>query len=259
MKRSAYTLLEVLLALAIAALLMGALYVGVEVQMRYAQAGRERVDESTLARRLLRRIGADVASALTPIRSSSSGASDSVGAPTNPGMDEPPVATISAVMPFSRGVQGDADVLVLYQSKVPDEAQNLAEGETPTTGVSDIHRVAYWLVGDGGLARQEVARVTADDESTQVPPDVSNPGDYIIAPTIVQLKFEYFDGTSWTATWDGATAGDDGATPIGPPRAVAITLGVKSESDGRVRTYRHVVAVQTANAQPTTSATEEMP
>src|SRR5437763_17094066 len=63
-RRGGYTLLEVLLALSIAVLLLGALYVALSVQVRHAQAGRDVIEEATLARNLLTRIGNDVSAAV---------------------------------------------------------------------------------------------------------------------------------------------------------------------------------------------------
>lgn len=65
--RPAYTLLEVLLATAIAVLLMAALYVGMDVQLRAVQAGRESVNETALVRNLIARMSADAVGTITPI------------------------------------------------------------------------------------------------------------------------------------------------------------------------------------------------
>src|SRR5262249_57494133 len=80
------TLLEVLPAAGIAALLMAALYVGMDVQLRYAQEGREAVDNATLSRAILARITADLGNCLTPITAtptSSSGGSSSSASSTS--------------------------------------------------------------------------------------------------------------------------------------------------------------------------------
>ena len=61
------------------------------------------------------------------------------------------------------------------------------------------------------------------------------------------LQFEYFDGQSWQDSWDGTQVGSDGVTPIGPPAAVAITIGLARPGTDEVKTYRHVVAIRTAN------------
>jgi hypothetical protein len=64
MRRSAYTLMEVILALAIAVLLLGALYVAVDLQLRSAQSGRESVEQSTLVRSLFAHLDADASSVI---------------------------------------------------------------------------------------------------------------------------------------------------------------------------------------------------
>jgi hypothetical protein len=51
----------VTLALSVGVLLLGALYVAVDVQLRHARAGRNIVEQATLARSLLARIDADIA------------------------------------------------------------------------------------------------------------------------------------------------------------------------------------------------------
>src|SRR5262249_49554552 len=129
---SGFTLLEVLLALGISVLLMGALYVSMDVQIRYAQAGRERVSDSALARALLNRPAADVSASLPPIRatagatssstsstSSSSSSSSTTGTSSTSTTGSSSTATtgdtsasttgssLNAVTPFNGGVQGE--------------------------------------------------------------------------------------------------------------------------------------------------------
>lgn len=257
-RRTGYTLLEVLLALAIALLLMGGLYVAMDIQVRLAQAGRMRIDESALARAVLTRVSADVAAALTPIRSSADSGAAMANSPTPTGTPTTDasastgaVASLNAVTPFSGGVQGDLGVLVLYECRAPGVSRGTSEIEPAPNGGSDVRRVAYWLAGDRGLARQEISRVTADDDSTRLPPDVPDDDSLIVAPEVTRLEFHYFDGTAWVDNWDGTAAGADGVTPLGPPRAVKISVEIRNPSDAsRSRMYHHVVAIQSANAPP---------
>src|SRR5437870_1865697 len=62
--RSAFTLLEMVLAAAIGMVLMGALHVAVDYQFRHAQAGRELVERNLLARALLNRMSHEIAQSL---------------------------------------------------------------------------------------------------------------------------------------------------------------------------------------------------
>src|SRR5437763_10847058 len=66
-RRPGFTLLEVLLASAISVLLLSALYVAMDMQLKLAQAGREAVDQATLVRSLLKRMTNDLSSGLGPI------------------------------------------------------------------------------------------------------------------------------------------------------------------------------------------------
>ncbi len=63
--RPGYTLLEVLLAVAMSTLLLAALYYAIKAHMGLADAGRTAVSNSTLTRHLFLRIGNDVSACLT--------------------------------------------------------------------------------------------------------------------------------------------------------------------------------------------------
>jgi hypothetical protein len=104
-----------------------------------------------------------------------------------------------------------------------------------------------------GLARLELTRVTAD-EAGQVPASGSTEeAACVIAEEVKALEFRYLDKTGWNAAWDGTTTGPDFVTLIGPPRAIEIRLSmVEANQDRRptmkprLRVYRHVVAIPTA-------------
>jgi hypothetical protein len=93
--------------------------------------------------------------------------------------------------------------------------------------------------------------VTSDDALNTFPPGVPDEASYIIAEEVKDLSFRYFDGTNWQTSWDGTQPGADGSTPMGPPVAIEITLGLAVPQAGKVepkiQTYRHVVVLPTAN------------
>ena len=109
----------------------------------------------------------------------------------------------------------------------------------------------YWLAKDNGsaqgLARKEYTAVTSDDAQNTLPPDVPDEASCVIAEEVQSLTFSYFDGTSWQDSWDSTTLGPDGVTPIGPPVAIAIVLGLPAPGSSDLKSYRHVVAIPTAN------------
>ena len=139
---------------------MAALYVGMDVQLRAVQAGREKVNETALVRNLIARISADADrhdDADLPRRSPS----------------PPPPATrpTDPVTPFNGGVQGDNQTLTLWVSRLPKlpTGADAVNADTQQMFSSDLHRITYW-VADGGLLRQDVDRVSAaaDDPDAAV-------------------------------------------------------------------------------------------
>jgi len=302
--RSAFTLLEMILAATIAVLLLGALYIAVNLQLQQAEAAREVVEQTTLARTIFTRITGDIAPdigtadptryqpAAQPTSGGSggsgggmSGASGSgtagtsgTGAAGTSGATTPATGGASAsgstpasgttgsssttTTPTNNGttaisgpnglavvvMQGTANSLTLFVSRVPP-FQGPTNGPAPTAVVSDQHRIVYWLADGGGLARQEVTGVTSDDAQNQnVPSGTPDPNlRQLLAKEVRSLQFEYYDGTEWTDSWDGTQLGPDGVTPIGSPVAVAVTLGLAVPGTDTVKSYRHVVAILTAN------------
>ncbi len=283
--RVAFTLLEVLLATAIGVVLMAALYTAMSVQLRQARAARDIVEQGNLVRALMARIGTDINANVGPMNivadaatagpsttSSSSSNSSSSGGTTSPATSSSSNSSSNTgtsgntnntstsnsgqgstpgnQVTFNLGVQGDATHLNLYVSRVPREAMAAFDANpdpTNTTGFSDLRRISYWLVDGVGLARQEFLQVTSDDEFNLVPPNVPNEASYVIAEEVKSVTFSYFDGQAWQDTWDGTEVGSDLQTPIGPPVAIAITLGLALPGSPDVKNYRHVVYIPAAN------------
>lgn len=255
-RRDGFSLLEVLLASGIALLLLSALYVGMDVQLRSTEEGRAIVDQSSLARNLLARMSRDLHGCLSPITAASA---TLLGAVTGTNVES--VVGLTPT-PLNMGLQGDSWQVTVYVSQVPKTGGDSGidtNADTQPLGASDIHRITYWLAG-GGLAKQDITRVTADDDSASLPPAVDDESKYILSEDVVGLQFRYFDGTNWTDSWDGATIGADGKTPIGPPRLIEITLTLKiagtQNAEAKEKVYVHAVSIGAANAQPTTAGAD---
>jgi hypothetical protein len=202
--------------------------------------------------------------------SSASPTTGTAGATSSSSAAASPSSGTGAVQ-FNLGVQGDANRLILAISRVPRElnfAPDADNGGQPS--ISDLRRVSYWLAGTSdaprGLAWQEVKVVTSDDAMSAVPPDIPDDAFQLIAEEVKSLTFSYWDGTAWQDSWDSTAPGADGSTPQGPPLAIAITIGIATPSpnpnpssgDSQLKTYRHVVALPTANGATqitTTSST----
>ncbi len=295
--RPAFTLLEMILAAAIAVLLLGALYVAVDLQLRHASAARDVVERTTLARTLLKQIANDIAPDLAtadPMRyqqggqsgaggagaagasgggtsssasSSSSGSSSDASAGSASATAGNNIASSSSTFSSMSGtaatsspnglavlaLQGTSNTLTLYVSRVPTDPKAGADNPLQQQpGVSDQHRIVYWLADGVGLARQDVVATTSEDALNQnVPSGAPDQYTKVLAKEVTDLQFQYFDGSEWQDSWDGTQVGADGVTPIGPPLAVAITIKLRQPGTEDVKQYRHVVAIPTANGTTT--------
>ncbi len=296
--RLAFTLIEVLIASLVSLLLLGALYVAVDMQLRHQQTARDVVQESTLARALMARITSDISQNVNPFLppqwaivtgaagssggsgggaaagttsgAATSGTAASGASTTTPSSTTSTPTTSSSTgaanaVVYNVGVQGDSSHLMLCTSRLPRELLQAASPNyvSPDSSVtSDLRRIVYWMAGSDsahGLARMEVKQATSDD-AQNVLSNLSDDPAFIMASEVTSLNFSYFDGSAWQDSWDGTTAGPDGVTPVGPPVAIAITVTIASSDGKREKTYRHVVAIPTANGTPaSTTATTTNP
>jgi hypothetical protein len=264
--------------MAIGVLLLGAVYVAVDVQLKHAKAGRELVEQSAVARNLLARMTNDIVTAVqlsdpgryrrSSGQTGASGQGGSGNAGTGGGMggggggagggasgssSGGNVSENTVTVPF--GIQGDSTTINLYTSRVPVEAFRPAPNSDVPPTVSDVRRISYWLLGgsgdnSGGLARQEVKLSTSQDATDVLPPNVANEASYLLAEEVRGLEFEYFDGSAWQDSWDATQLGTDGITPIGPPRAVRVTITLARPGagpDAPTKSYSHVVPIPSAN------------
>jgi type II secretory pathway pseudopilin PulG len=267
-QRPGYTLLEVLLAMAMAILLLAAVYSAIGYQIRHAQAGRDLIDQATLARSLIDRISNDVlaAAALSdPGRyrtqqqkqsgsgsgggaggSGMSGAGGAGGAAaggagasgsgtggaggTSGGASgaSGSASTPGVAVILPLGVMGDSSSLRLFIGRYPNEMWPANSNDQPPL-MSDLRRISYWG-GSGGLCRQEIKVVTSQDALNMSIPTDDN-GQNLLAPEVHSLEFSYFDGTNWNDTWDSTMLGPDNVTPVGSPRAISIKIGVPAPGE----------------------------
>jgi prepilin-type N-terminal cleavage/methylation domain-containing protein len=260
--RSAFTLLEVILALGIAAVLLSALYWSMSSQIHLAQSGRNVIEKGTLARALLARISNDITSHLPPVSpflESYTGSSSSATSGSDPNADPStaPAAGDASTMPvgdayapFNVGLKGYSQSLTLTVTKYTTELTKNRDLK-----VCDLRRIDYWLASGEktGLARRQITLVTStNNEDINLDPTTLNDQDkYIEATEVKNLTFRYWNGSDWQDSWDGTQLGDDNTTPLGPPAAIEITLEVApsgtSSQDEKTMIYRHIVTIPTAN------------
>lgn len=251
-RRGGFTLLELLLASAIAAFLLGALYTAFDLVVRRAEANRDQIAASDLSRAIVNRLTADLSASagLLPPQSHTTAAADAAsgGTGTSTTTTADPVDT-SADIPLPCGVVGTDKQITVFATRVPTALTDPDAIANPTVQpAGDVRRVTYYLT-EAGLCRQERPWVTADGVRNSADPDLSTAETDVIAPEVTDVTFEYFSGGVWNGEWDGAVVGTDGVTPQGPPRAVRVTLHLTypTPSGGtRDKTVVHVIPVRAA-------------
>lgn len=269
------------LALAMGMILLLALYLTLNTHVYQVHSGREILDEGTLVRSILTRIANDVASQLGPVdprvlpdfssssssssssnSSSSSSSSSSSGSTSGSSMNMNTGGSMTDQnsVAFNVGVRGDDSTLILSMYQVQPLPGGKNAGMQDASVRSDLRRIVYWIANSGtdaaGLARREFKQATGNDIDT-LPSGFANQNQYIIAPEVKSIRFEYFDGKEWQSSWDGSVATGDIDTPAGPPAAIRIEITLRRSAASGVSTnnadnnpsttYQHVIALPAGN------------
>ncbi len=266
--RAGYTLLEVLIASAIAVLLLSALYFAFDLTLRSTDTGRALVAESDLNRAVINRMSLDLSSPLGVLPTMSGGGTDAAGgaAPSADAAATPapaadtatPAATPATtstvadpLLQFQGGLIGTSEQMILFVSRVPKWLSDRETAADPSAVLpSDAHRVSYYMHSSGkGLCRQIKEWITADKVGNALEIDREEEDREVIAPEVVTLVFEYSSGTGYVAEWDGTQGSLDGDTATGPPRAVRATITFEYvDGDGKTAQKKivHVFPIRSA-------------
>jgi prepilin-type N-terminal cleavage/methylation domain-containing protein len=270
-QRAGFTILELLLASMIAAILLGALYLALNTTLEQTQASRDAADVEDLSRGAFNRISIDLSSVLGPLPAKIAGTSGGGGMSMDmtgmTGMDDgsggetmaDPNATAAANLPFHAGIIGVTDgerkYLVIFASRVPNVLSTpgaLVQGTESSQNPSDLRRIVYWKGANGGLCREERLWITADGVGNSTTPDLSNEAGNTIVDDVVDFNVQYADGSGgWLDDWDGTTSSATGSGMSGPPRAVKVTLTLEFPNprpggEPIQKTYVQVIPIRTA-------------
>jgi hypothetical protein len=285
-RRGGFTLLEILLAALLATLVLAAVYSLLSVTLQQTQTSRDAVEVEDLSRGVFNKFTLDLSGTLAPLPPKSGGnsaasgsqaapttpttptTSDSSGMPTTDGSAAPTTGTttpatgttdastagatdnstaVAADYAFQGGIIGDEAKLVIYAGRTPEAFSRF--GNPGEQVRADQRQIIYWLGTSGGLYRRERPWVTADGVRNAIENDEQATDSTLLADEVTALLFEYFDGSSWATTWDGTAPGPDGVTPLGPPRAIRVTLTLKipvSRGEPVEKQVSQVIAIRSA-------------
>ncbi len=258
-RRSGFTLLELLLATLAGVMLLGGLYMAMNMTLQQTQSARDAAYTEDLTRGVFNRISLDLAGTLgplapksgtpspsssttttvtvtatttttTPKGTSSSTAAASSTSTSSSGTAQSGVANV----PFQSGIMGQQTQLVVFNSRVPDVLSTpgmltqlyQTQNSTDVVPQGDLRRVVYWLGNNGGLYRYETPYVTGDQVWNLTDLPITDDDAYLLAREVKDLYFEYLDPSSgWGTTWDGTgSTSPPSSGSAGPPPAVRVTL-----------------------------------
>ena len=256
--RRGFTLLELILAASLSAVLMAALWTLLSTYERLFSQGQATVEHSHLVRALVEQISDDLASAIPDTATGLPGAGGS----------------IRRFGLFGTDKTLQVDVLQVTPAQAAATATSSREMEAPTgtsPQVPELHTVQYWLAEPepepqepgasaalSGLVRRELDWETPPDDTAAPglprmptptssggrsrrfpraalgPPDpmsiagpAADPDDSSIlqVPEVVGLGFRYFDGTGWAGQWNSL---ERKSLPV----ALEVTLEVRAPDAG---------------------------
>ena len=256
-----FTLLEILIAMALTTVLLGSIYGSLDLYWRTQDTGRAEMQRSQLARAILKQIAQDLRSVVfippEPETEDSEDTEESDEESTESVPLEVDSTTAMAVNDLA--FYGDTQTLIIQISR-PTRNLNYALSITtagPESRVSDLQKVSYFLADPdaGGLQAEVASRAEAQaaltlsyDESrlnvgsiqglarlqqdkflvdvADDQGDLSGLADMtqLMAPEVNYLQFSYLDGQDVYETWDTETYGR-------LPAAVEIVIGFREEQD----------------------------
>jgi type II secretion system protein J len=196
-----FTLLEMLIATALVALVAAALYSSLFVAFKAKSTAADTVENLHRGQRAIELVQADVQSAVVP---GGTLAGDFIGnAGTKTGQASP-----------------DTDILSFYSA-----AMDIA----PDTGIGDLKRIEYVYELSGKDELTLVRLVTTN--LLPVGGVTPTPKREVIARGLCNFTVQYFDGLTWYDTWDSTTTDPDSTQAKALPKAIEVILEFKSDSN----------------------------
>jgi hypothetical protein len=183
------------------------------------------------------------------------------------------------------GLYGNANELQVDVSRLPrlDQMQALLSPDPSTTAtltqsaMSDVKTVLYFLANSAsggstlsasgsGLYRREMDRAAASYSSSQGQLLEDQGSQEAMAPEVVDLEFQYYDGNEWVSEWDstennGLPLAVEISLTITKPQHAAAGLGwpsgggsSSSDANNDTRTYTMLVNIPVAQATTVNSS-----
>lgn len=251
LQRGGYSLLELLLAMALLVVVMSAIAGAINVYMVQVAKQQARVERELVSRNALTMIANDIRAALQHKATDFAGLntllkthalmlaqeSGTEEEDIDPVLEEEGDAVLDEEeVSFRPTMLGTSNAIMIDISRLPrlDQYNPLLEKPSATEStISDIKSIAYFFSAQkggydpnvvrrkdeitGGMYRREIDRAVANfrgDESLQIRPDEFAE---LVASEVAEIGFKYFDGDNWVNQWNSEEEG-------GFPTAIEISL-----------------------------------
>ena len=260
--RTGVTLLELIISMAISALVLGLIMFAVNNHFYIVEKQRMHVEEVQLARALLNRIAIDIKSAVQYEGVDVTSALDGLSMDGLEGMlggtdidiptdfedteTEAPDYDYETNFPVNLGLYGSQNSINFDISRIPrqEEYQTLYSSDSINELLdipSDVKMISYYVrIGDGtanasahdlfntsadvpGLMRRQLSRAITSYAVDNGNSEQLRESDELLAPEVIAIEFQYFDGYEWLSDWDS-----DSYQAL--PLAIEVLLTLKSSS-----------------------------
>jgi type II secretion system protein J len=194
-RQHGFTLLEVLMAVAIMLMIVTVIYATFFTAGRNVKQAEASRDATDLARTLVTKLSTDIA-----------------GAYINPNMNVPVVTTIF----YGQSVQPETETELDKNRYDALDLTTLTNWRTPDSQETDLWEVSYYFNqkpdGSGYVMMRREKRQLSNDT-----PALQGGIEYTMTDRVRSLQLRYYDGTSWLDQWDSRSLQT-------LPNAVEITL-----------------------------------
>lgn len=254
---SGFSLIEVLLAVALSVTLMALLGSAINMYLLRVDASRSEVQQAQLARGILRLMADDLRSAAVIYEQDTSSVADAAASQALFDVDQadetPPADTGTLDTAVERpyvGVSGDLQSIQVDVLRLRPAYTIATDGEMQTVMMDylspGIAGVRYFL-NELGLVRQQVGRDVAVQQQQQGLQQTWEQSQRIVASEVVDLRFRYNDGVQTREYWDMQE--QQGVLPV----AVEVRIGLRPSNTvegepvdpSRIRYYRIVAPMPT--------------
>ncbi len=220
-KRSAFTLLELVVAMAMVAIMAASLYASMQIAFRVQKSSETNIEPIRTADLAFEFVRADLQNALPPGNFATSANLLTGSFVATDGTDD-------------RG--GDGDDLVFY---------NTANAPDRPDANGDVKKVELLVYIEDGSGDHLLVRRTTRNLLSSI---TSDPDEEVICRNIDGFNLRFYDGGNWLETWDSTQEAD------ALPQAVEVTLTLKrkdASAAGGERVYSFVRVFSIPCAVPT--------